>query len=242
MERQKVRSTKKKFVADGVFRAEINELLMQSLAEFGFAGLEVNFTKSATEVRVLVSKWDDLMDQSKLSGIKIKELKGLIEQRYGFDKDPNHTFKLLAKKASHGGLSAHEQAEFLKKKLLLGIPVRSAAMNVIRQMLQKGAKGCEVIVSGKLRQQRAKSMKFRDGYMIHSGFPRISYMDTAVRHIGLRQGIIGVKVRIMLPYNPNAAQGKGFGISKPLPDVITFIDEKRKDDSENYGNRDYNQQ
>jgi small subunit ribosomal protein S3e len=233
MERQKIRSTKKKFVADGVFRAEVNELLSQSLADYGFSGIEINFTKSATEVRVLVSKFNDLMDPSKQSGIKIKELKGLIEQRYGFDRTPDHKFVLLAKKTTHGGLNAQEQAEYLKKRLLLGIPVRTAATNVIRQMLQRGAKGCEVIVSGKVRQQRAKSMKFRDGYMIHSGQPRISYMDTAVRHIGLRQGIIGVKVRIMLPYNPLAAQGKGFGIGKPLPDVITFIEEKtHKDETE----------
>ena len=233
MERQKIRSTKRKFVADGVFRAEVNELLSQSLADFGFSGIEINFTKSATEVRVLVSKFNDLMDPSKQSGIKIKELKGLIEQRYGFDRTPDHKFVLLAKKTTHGGLNAQEQAEYLKKRLLLGIPVRTAATNVIRQMLQRGAKGCEVIVSGKVRQQRAKSMKFRDGYMIHSGQPRISYMDTAVRHIGLRQGIIGVKVRIMLPYNPLAAQGKGFGIGKPLPDVITFIEEKtHKDETE----------
>jgi small subunit ribosomal protein S3e len=226
MERAKQRSTKRKFVADGVFRAEVNELLSQSLADFGFSGMEVNFTKSATEVRVLVSKFSDLMDQSKQSGIKIKELKGLIEQRYGFDRVPDHKFVLLAKKATHMGINAQEQAEYLKKRLLLGVPVRTAAMNVIRQMLSKGSKGCEVIISGKLRQQRAKSMKFRDGYMVHSGQPRIEYIDTAVRHIGLRQGIIGVKVRIMLPYNPNAAQGKGFGIGKPLPDVITFVEEK----------------
>ena len=100
-------------------------------------------------------------------------------------------------------------------------------------MLLKGAKGCEVIVSGKLRQQRAKSMKFRDGYMVHSGQHKKEYLDVAVRHIGLRQGIIGVKVRIMLPYNPNAAQGKGFGIAKPLPDVITFIEEKYVKDEVN---------
>ena len=233
MERSKIRSTKKKFVADGVFRAEVNELLSQSLADFGFSGMEINFTKSATEVRVLVSKFNDLMDPSKQSGIKIKELKGLIEQRFGFDRTPDHKFVLLAKKTTHGGINAIEQAEYLKKRLLLGIPVRTAAQNVIRQMLSRGAKGVEVIVSGKLRQQRAKSMKFRDGYMIHSGQPRISYMDTAVRHIGLRQGIIGVKVRIMLPFNPLAAQGKGFGIGKPLPDVITFVEEKQiKEESE----------
>ena len=226
MERSKIRSTKKKFVADGVFRAEVNELLSQSLSDFGFSGIEINFTKSTTEVRVLVSKFNDLMDPAKQSGIKIKELKGLIEQRFGFDRIPDHKFVLLAKKTTHGGLNAQEQAEYLKKRLLLGIPVRTAAQNVIRQMLSRGAKGCEVVVSGKLRQQRAKTMKFRDGYMIHSGQPRISYMDTAVRHIGLRQGIMGVKVRIMLPYNPLAAQGKGFGIGKPLPDVITFVEEK----------------
>lgn len=54
--------------------------------------------------------------------------------------------------------------------------------------MESGAKGCEVVVSGKLRGQRAKSMKFVDGLMIHSGDPINEYVDTAVRHVLLRQG------------------------------------------------------
>ena len=54
--------------------------------------------------------------------------------------------------------------------------------------MESGAKGCEVIVSGKLRGQRAKSMKFVDGLMIHSGDPMNDYVDQAVRHVLLRQG------------------------------------------------------
>ena len=54
--------------------------------------------------------------------------------------------------------------------------------------MESGAKGCEVIVSGKLRGQRAKSMKFTDGLMIHSGDPVRHYVDFAVRHVHLRQG------------------------------------------------------
>ena len=226
--KSKQRSTKRKFVADGVFRAEVNELLVKSLCDFGFSGIEVNFTTSVTEVRVVVSKFNDLMDEKKQAGIKIKELKALIEQRYGLSANPQHKFVLLAKQAVHNGLNAQEQAEYLKKRFLLGVPVRTAALNVIRQMLSKGAKGCEVIVSGKLRQQRARSNKFRDGYMIHSGQPRINYMDSAYRHIKLRQGVMGVKVRIMLPYNPQAGKGRNFGVAKPLPDVITFIGDKPK--------------
>ena len=48
--------------------------------------------------------------------------------------------------------------------------------------------GYEVMVFRKLRGQRAKSMKFVDGLMIHSGDPVNYYVDTAVRHVLLRQG------------------------------------------------------
>lgn len=61
--------------------------------------------------------------------------------------------------------------------------------------MESGAKGCEVIVSGKLRAQRAKSMKFKDGYMVSSGDPTRVYLDCAVRHVLLRQGVLGIKVR-----------------------------------------------
>jgi len=221
-------STQKKFVADGVFKAEVNQLLQKALADFGYSGLEVNFTKDYTEIRVLVSKFDDLMDPKKQSGIKMNELKGLIEQRYGLTNNPDFSLKLTAKKANHRGVNSQEQAEFMKKKLLLGVPVRTAALSVIRNMISKNATGCEIVVSGKLRQQRAKSVKFKGDYMIHTGQPRIEFLDIAVRHIFLKQGIIGVKVKIMLPYNPRAAEGKGFGIAKPLPDVITFKEDKPK--------------
>ena len=49
--------------------------------------------------------------------------------------------------------------------------LRRACYGVVRFIIENGAKGCEVIVSGKLRAQRAKAMKFVDGFMIHSGQP-----------------------------------------------------------------------
>ena len=66
--------------------------------------------------------------------------------------------------------------------------MRKACYGVVRFIMESGAKGCEVVVSGKLRGQRAKSMKFTDGFMIHSGYPIEEYIDMAVRHVYLRQG------------------------------------------------------
>jgi len=62
--------------------------------------------------------------------------------------------------------------------------------------MESGAKGCEVVVSGKLRAARAKSMKFTDGFMIHSGQPARDFVDYAVRHVLLRQGVLGIKVKM----------------------------------------------
>lgn len=90
--------------------------------------------------------------------------------------------------------------------------------------MESGAKGCEVVVSGKLRGQRAKSMKFVDGLMIHSGEPTADYVDTATRHVLLRQGVLGIKVKIMLPYDPNGKTGP----KKPLPDNVNVAEPKEE--------------
>ena len=244
---KKFYSTKRKFINDGVFRAEVNELLQKAFADFGFSGIEVNFSKGKTEVRVLVSRFNQLMSRElkdTTNSIKVNELRGLIEQRFGFNREgSNHKFSLHLKRTFHRGIEAQEQAEHLKKRLLMGTPARSAAMNVIRNMLNKGAKGCEVIISGKLRQQRAKSMKYKDGFMIHTGQPKKVFISSAVRHLELKQGIMGIKVKIMLPYNPEVNKGKGFGVGVPLPDVITFKEIKREGE-ENYDGEDrrYNRQ
>ena len=37
-------------------------------------------------------------------------------------------------------------------------------------------------------------MKFVDGLMIHSGDPVNDYVDSACRHVLLRQGVLGIKV------------------------------------------------
>merc|ERR1712071_650160 len=76
-------------------------------------------------------------------------------------------------------------------------------------------------MGGKLRGQRAKAMKFGDGYMIKAGQV---YTDTAVRHVAMRQGMIGIKVSIMLPHDPTGVNGPKI----PLDDVVTILEPKEE--------------
>lgn len=126
------------------------------------------------------------------------------------------------------GLSALAQAEAVRYRLFEGLSVRRAAYSVLKFIMDRGAKGVEVTVSGKLRGQRAKSMKFRDGYMLHAGDAVNYYIDSAVKHVLLRQGVIGIKVKIMLPHDPTNEWG---GPLKDLPDVITIHPPKELESS-----------
>lgn len=46
-------SKKRKFVADGVFKAELNDFLARELSEEGYSGCDVRVTHARTEVRPL---------------------------------------------------------------------------------------------------------------------------------------------------------------------------------------------
>ena len=119
-------------------------------------------------------------------------------------------------------LSAIAQAESLRFKLLGGLPIRRACYGVMRYVMENGAKGVELIVAGKTQGQRAKAMKFRDGYMIRSGESTHHYVDFAVRHLQLKQGVIGIKVKIQLPHDPTGRDG----VAAKLADVVTVNDPK----------------
>uniref|UniRef100_A0A2K6QUJ4 40S ribosomal protein S3 n=1 Tax=Rhinopithecus roxellana TaxID=61622 RepID=A0A2K6QUJ4_RHIRO len=173
-------SKKRKFVADGIFKTELNEFLTWELAEDGYSG---------------------------------------VEKRFGF---PEGSVELYAEKVAARGLCAIAQAESLPYKLLGGLAVRRACYSVLRYLMESWTKGCEVVVSGKLRGQRAKSMKFVDGLMIHSGDPVNYNVDTAVCHVLLRQGVLGIKVKIMLPWDPTGKTGP----KKPLPDHMSILEPK----------------
>jgi len=209
-------SKQRKFVATGVFEAELDELLTRELAVEGYSGVEVRETPHRTEIIIMATRTQNVLGEK---GRRIRELTSVIQKRFGF-KD--QTLDLYAEKVPVRGLCAIAQAESLRYKLVGGLAVRRACYGVLRFIMENGAKGCEVVVSGKLRGQRAKSMKFVDGLMIHSGDPCNEYVDTATRHVLLRQGVLGIKVKIMLPFDE---AGK-VGPKKRLPDHVTVLEPK----------------
>jgi small subunit ribosomal protein S3e len=209
-------SKKRKFVADGVFYAEINEFFTRELGEDGYSGVEVRVTPMRTEIIIRATKTQNVLGEK---GRRIRELTSMVQKRWGF---PEGNVELYAERVANRAMCAIAQAESLRYKLLGGLAVRRACYGVLRYIMENGAKGVEITISGKLRGARAKGMKFKDGYMIKSGDAVNYYTDSAVRHILLKQGVLGIKVKIMLAHDPLGKNGP----KRNLSDVIQIVEPK----------------
>src|SRR2546426_11330981 len=65
--------------------------------------------------------------------------------------------------------------------------------------MESQALGVEIIIRGKLTTERSRFEKFRAGYLPRVGDPVLKSVKVAVADVQLKQGLFGIKVRILPP-------------------------------------------
>jgi small subunit ribosomal protein S3e len=68
-------------VADGVFKAELNNFLSQELSEDGYSGVEVRVTPTRTEIIILATRTQNVLGEK---GRRIRELTAVVQKRFSF--------------------------------------------------------------------------------------------------------------------------------------------------------------
>ena len=200
----------RRIVETGLFYAELNELLTRELRKEGYGGCEVRQTPSRTEIIIKAAQPADFLQKE---GLRLQQVRMMIMKRWAIKEE---NLEILFDRIQRRGLSALNQLESLRTKILGRIPARRAAYSIIRFVMEAGARGCEVSISGKMRGARAQCLKYKEGYMVKSGEVTSRFVTSAVGHIPMKQAVVGIRVRIMLPHDPQGL----IGPKDPQPDVI----------------------
>jgi KH domain len=74
-------SKKRKFVADGLFYAELNEFLNRELENDAYAGVEVRVTPSRTEIIIRATRTRAVLGEK---AQRIRELTSVVQKRFRF--------------------------------------------------------------------------------------------------------------------------------------------------------------
>lgn len=184
-------SVVKHFVTESVKRTEIDEFLQRRLERAGYGGVTISKTPLGTHIVIYVMRPGLVIGRG---GETIRELASFLEENF---KVPNP--QISVSEIEIPEFNAHVVASRVASALQRGIHFRRAGFWALNQVMDSGALGAEIVISGKLRTERARFEKFRAGYLPKCGEPSLVYMRRAEAHVQLKPGIFGIRVRIMPP-------------------------------------------
>jgi small subunit ribosomal protein S3 len=184
-------ASERKFIAENIRRVLLKEYLMKEVNRAGFGGVEVQRTPMGTRVTLTTERPGIVIGRR---GSAIKNLTRAIEEDFNFDNP-----QIEVQEVQDPNLNPQIMAEKLAFALERGWHFRRAGHSTVRRIMESSAKGCQVVLAGKLTGQRHRTEKFKAGYIKFCGEPRLQFIKTGFAVATLKRGVIGVKVEIMDP-------------------------------------------
>ena len=182
---------KKMFVERAVKKLDVDRFLAKELERAGYLGVEVQKTPLGTHLTIYAERPGLVIGRH---GMTVRELAEKLEKEFGLERPQIGVVSVPVPE-----LNAKIMALRVASALERGIHFRRAAFVALNRIMEAGALGAEVIIRGKLRTERARYEKLRTGLLLKAGEIAEEYVEEAVAHAFLKQGKVGVKVKIMLP-------------------------------------------
>ena len=181
----------KHFINEFIKKAEIDEFLWEEFERAGYGGVNITRTPLGTNIIIYAMRPGFVIGRG---GETIKNLARVLEEKFNL---PNPQISVAEIEIPE--LNPYVMASRIAAALRRGVHFRRIGFWALNQIMNAGALGAEIIISGKLRTERSRTEKFRDGYLPKSGEPAMKYVKKAVTHVQLKPGIFGVKVLIVSP-------------------------------------------
>jgi len=179
------------FIEDGLQRTQIDEFFADELGRAGYGGMDVAKTPMGTQIVLKAEKPGMVIGKG---GKNIRKITTTLEEEFELE-DP----QVDVQEVDEPDLNARIVADRLANALERGWYFRKAGHTTIDRIMEAGALGAEIVLSGKVTGARSRVEKFNRGYIKHNGEPAEEIVDEGIGVAVMKLGTIGVQVRIIPP-------------------------------------------
>lgn len=183
------KSTLRKIIDRNVERQLVKEFLMNNTKKSGFGGLEIRRTPAGTEVTVRAERPGMVIGRK---GKIINELQKRLQEEFSLDNP-----RLKVEEVEDPALNAQVMAEKIASAMERGWYYRRAGHSAALNIMEAGARGVLITLSGKLTGSRNRTQKFLHGHVKYCGETALTHMDKGQSVCIKKLGTIGVTVAIM---------------------------------------------
>lgn len=181
----------KNFVAQNVKEFEIEEFIEKNLTRAGISGIKVQRTPLGEKIIIFTSRPGLVVGRN---GDSIRKLTKSLKKKFELE-NPQIEISEVPDVNLDPRIVAEKIATSLEK---FGINRFKGIMHkAMEDVMNSGALGIEILVSGKIPSSRAKSWRVYDGYLKKCGNIGIEDVKKAKNTAELKTGTVGIKVSIM---------------------------------------------
>lgn len=181
-------SAVKNVIKNNFRNMELNEFLSTSLKDAGYGGVEVQKTPVGARITVYVTRPGLVIGRK---GTGIKDLMVKLEQKFGL-QNPQISVLEVTNPELNPNIMSNRIAQLIER----GTAFRRAAMWSLNTIMNSGALGVEVVISGKLRTERAHFEKHTIGVVPKSGDIAGHIVTTGMSYVLTKMGLMGIQLRI----------------------------------------------
>ena len=181
-------SAVKNVIKDNYNMVLLKDYLRSKIKDAGFSNAEVSKTPTGTRVVLHVTRPGIVIGRK---GTGIKDLTEKLESDFGL-KNPQIAVEEITKPELSPEVMCNRMASHLER----GTAFRRATMWTIQQIMEGGAMGVEITISGKLRGDRSAFEKHSQGILPRAGHHADVIVSEDIAHVETPMGLIGVRIRI----------------------------------------------
>lgn len=183
-------AVERKFVQERLKKLMVKEWIKDEVRNAGFGGVDILRTPLGTQITLFVERPGLVIGKG---GRRIKTLTEKLKS-FGLENP-----QVSVEEVEKPEFNAQLMASLLARALERGWYFRRAGYRFLYRIMEAGAKGCEIEISGKLVSERARTEKFVAGTIIHTGDPAESIVNKGFDIAVKKLGVLGVSVRIIPP-------------------------------------------
>ena len=182
----------RKFVAQKIKEFQIEEYITQSLKNVGHSHTKMVKTPLGEKIIIFTSRPGLIVGRK---GQNIKQLTKTLKKRFNLE-NPQIEISEVENPSLDAKIVAEKIVDALEK--FGSEKFKAIGHRIMTEVMNAGALGIEIVISGKVPSARAKSWRFYSGYLKKCGDIAMSVRKSDAQ-AQLKTGIIGVKISIMPP-------------------------------------------
>jgi small subunit ribosomal protein S3 len=181
-------SAVKNVIKDNYNMMLLKDYLRVAIKDAGFSHAEISKTPMGTRVVLHVTRPGIVIGRK---GSGIRELTEKLATDFKL-KNPQISVEEIAKPELSPSVMCNRMASHLER----GTAFRRATMWTLKQIMENGAMGVQITISGKLRGDRSAFEKHTAGILPRAGHHAEVIVDEDIAHVKTAMGLIGIRIRI----------------------------------------------